>query len=303
LDKVADISADYTPLYPVKTIEETDEYIIYTTGWGVTLKNWTHIASTPEFLDYKVTDRESWADAKARMTPSKDRVDWNRLKKNYKTWREEGRWLVGGFWFGFDVTHSWMSGTERILMALLEDPEWCVDMFNTFLDMNIAMMDMIWDAGYTFDEINWPDDMGYKGTQFFSIDLYRELVKPVQKRAIEWAHAKGIKARLHSCGDIKKFVPELIGIGLDGLNPLEVKAGVDPVLMKSLYGDKLLLHGGVNAVLWDDSEAIIAEIADVVPKLKENGGYIFASDHSIPSSVSLENFIEIIGAAKKYGAF
>jgi uroporphyrinogen decarboxylase len=125
----------------------------------------------------------------------------------------------------------------------------------------------------------------------------------VQKRAIEWAHAKGIKARLHSCGDIKKFVPELIEIGLDGLNPLEVKAGVDPVAMKQAYGDKLLLHGGVNAVLWDDAEAIIAEIANVVPKLKENGGYIFASDHSIPSSVSLRNFTEIIGAAKKYGAY
>lgn len=303
LDKVAHISADYSPRYPVKTVEETDEYVIFTTGWGATLKNWKHIASTPDFLDFTVKDRETWAEAKGRMRPSRDRVDWRILEAGYPKWRAEGRWIVANMWFGFDVTHSWMVGTERVLMALLEDPDWCSDMFNAYLDLNIAMLDMIWDAGYTFDEVNWPDDMGYKGTQFFSLKVYRELVKPVQRRAIEWARAKGVKTRLHSCGDITKFIPEFIEIGLDALNPLEVKAGVDPAVAKRLYGDKLVLHGGINAVLWDDAEKIISEIAHIVPTLKENGGYIFASDHSIPNSVSLGNFTRIIEAAKKYGAY
>ena len=303
LDRTGRISVDYSPRYEEKVIEETDEYKIYTTGWGATLKNWKHIASTPDFLDFKVNSREAWADAKARMAPSRDRVMWDRLKQNYPSWRKEDRWIIADMWFGFDVTHSWMVGTERLLVALLEDPEWCADMFNTYLDLNIAMLDMLWDEGYTFDEVEWPDDMGYKGTTFFSLKIYRELVKPAQKRAVEWAHAKGVKARLHSCGDINRFIPEFIDIGLDGLNPLEVKAGVDPVGLKRLYGDKLLLHGGVNAVLWDDAEAIIAEISRVVPILKENGGYIFASDHSIPNSVSLANFTQIIDAAKKHGSY
>ena len=43
--------------------------------------------------------------------------------------------------------------------------------------------------------------MGYKGYRFFSLDMYRELVKPVQKRACNWAKAKGIKVWRHSCGD------------------------------------------------------------------------------------------------------
>jgi len=303
LDKTARVSADYTPQYEAKTVEETDEYVIYTTGWGATLKSWKHIASTPDFMDFKVKDREAWADAKARMAPSRDRVRWQYLQDNYAKWRGEGRWISAGMWFGFDVTHSWMVGTERILVALLEDPDWCSEMFNAYLDLNIAMLDMIWDAGYTFDEVSWPDDMGYKGTQFFSIKVYRDLVKPVQRRAIEWAHSKGVKARLHSCGDINKFIPEFVEIGLDALNPLEVKAGVDPVGLKREYGDKLVLHGGINAVLWDEAEKIIAEIADIVPKLKEGGGYIFASDHSIPNSVSLSNFTKIIEAAKKYGSY
>jgi len=127
--------------------------------------------------------------------------------------------------------------------------------------------------------------------------------KPRQKRAVEWAHAKGAYARMHSCGDVNPFVPELIEIGMDGLNPLEVKAGMDPVALKAAYGDKLVFHGGINAVLWDKPDQITAEIERVVPVMKQNGGYIFASDHSIPENVSLADFTRIIAAARKAGSY
>jgi len=303
LDHVASISADISPRYEEKTVEQTDEYRIYTTSWGVTLRNWTHAASTPEFLDFTITDPDKWAEAKKRMTPTRDRIDWDNLKTNYPQWRENGAWIQANLWFGFDVTHSWAVGTERVLMAMITDPEWIRDMFNHCLDMNLALFEMLWDAGYTFDTIHWCDDMGYKLNQFFSVNMYRDLLKGVHKRAIEWAHAKGIKAHLHSCGDIRPLIPELIDIGLDALNPLEVKAGMDPLVLKKQYGDKLVLHGGINAVLWDDIDAIEAEMRKVVPALKEDGGYIFSSDHSVPSTVSLENFRRITQLAMELGAY
>lgn len=77
---------------------------------------------------------------------------------------------------------------------------------------------------------------------------------------------------------------------------------MDAVRVKREYGDRLL-RGGINAVLWDDTEAILREIREKIPILKENGGYIFASDRSIPNSVSLENMrhiMEEIGRVGKY---
>ncbi len=303
IDKIEGIGCDITPRYECRVIEETDRYVISTTPWGVTLKNFKEEDSTPEFLDFKVIDSDAWQDAKARMTPSRDRIDWNALKTLYPAWRADGRWIEAGFWFGFDVTHSWMSGTETILIAMMEEPEWVSDMFNTYLDMCIAHFEMIWDAGYHFDSIKWPDDMGYKNTTFFSPELYRKLLKPVHKRAVDWAHSKGIYAHLHSCGDIMTLVDDLVDIGIDALNPLEVKAGMKPLALKETYGDKLVLHGGINAVLWDDKDAILAEIDRTVPTLKQNGGYIFSSDHSIPNSVSLENFKAIIARVKEQGSY
>jgi uroporphyrinogen decarboxylase len=304
LDKIVSLSlTDNSPQYPARVLSETETEVTYTSSWGVTMRQWKHAASTPEFLDFTIVDADAWYKAKERIQPSHDRVHWDVLQKNYQTWKAQGAWIAPIVWFGFDVTHSWMVGTERVLLALGEDPEWIVDMWRTELETDLALLDMVWDAGYTFDSIFWYDDMGYKQNQFFSMRMYRSLLKPFHQRAIEWAHAKGIKAHLHSCGDVRPFVPELVNMGLDGLNPLEVKAGMDPLLLKQQFGQNLVLHGGVNAVLWDQPEVIRAEMERVIPVMKENGGYIFSSDHSVPSSVSLEDFRRIVELAKQLGRY
>ena len=303
LDRVAEIMVDNSPRYPEKILEENEEYSIFTTPWGATLKKWKHRESTPAFLDFTITDRGSWKEARDRMQPDPERVPWDLLEKNFRIWREQGYWIQTNLWFGFDVVHSWAVGTERLLIAMLEDPEWCVDMFNHYLDVNLALLEMVFERGYEFDSAYWWDDMGYKGSQFFSVDTYREMLKPVHKRAIDWAHSHGMKTHLHSCGNVNPFIPELVEIGLDALNPMEVKAGMDPLAIKQQYGKNLVLHGGVNAVLWDDPEAIEEEMERVVPALKEGGGYIFSSDHSVPASVGLEDFRRIVKKAKELGAY
>ena len=303
VDKTACIGADITPRYECKVLEDKPDWRIVTTPWGVTLREFKAADSTPEFLDFKVNTPEAWAEAKARMTPTRDRINWKYLEDNYTKWRAEGRWISAGFWFGFDVTHSWMAGTETILCALLEEPEWVKDMFGHYLDMCIDLFQQVWDAGYHFDCIEWPDDMGYKGTTFFSPAMYRELVQPFQRRAVEWAHNKGVYAHLHSCGDVMTLLPDILDTGVDALNPLEVKAGMDGKYIKETYGDRLVLHGGINAALWDSPDKIMEEVREKLPILGKNGGYIFSTDHSVPNCVSLESFREVIEYARAFKPF
>ena len=303
VDKIESITIDISPRYEKKTLEETADYKITTTEWGLTLKNFKVPDSTPEFLDFKVNTPERWEEAKARMTVSRDRINWENLKKNYPLWQAEGRWIQGIFWFGFDVMHSHMAGTETILIAMLENPEWFTDMVNTFLDRCIAHFDMIWNEGYRFDTVFWYDDMGYKLRSFFSNEVYAELLQPVHKRAIDWAHNHGIKSHLHSCGYMMGRIPQLMEIGLDALNPIEIKAGNDIKVIKKEYGDKLVLHGGADALLLDKPNKILPYIEEKLPVLKENGGYVFSSDHSIPNTVTLEGYKSIVEAVKKFGAY
>jgi uroporphyrinogen decarboxylase len=291
------------PQYEAKTIEETDEYYIFTNAWGATMKKFKKSDTTPDFLDFVVKDSTLWKEAKKRMTVDESRLNLEYLSEVYPKWDAEGRWIEAGFWFGYDAAHSWMTGTETFLIAMAEEPEWVHDILDTFLDRTIAHFDMLWDRGYRFDAISWPDDMGYKGTAFFSAEMYRELIKPYHKRAVDWAHNKGIFARLHTCGNVKALLPDILDTGIDVLNPIEIKAGMDIHQLKKDHGDTLTLHGGINAMLWDKRDEVLAEIERTVPVLKENGGYIFASDHSIPSSVSLANMTEIFEAVKRVGAY
>ena len=80
LDKVAGIHVDTSPRYPTAVVQETEEYRVTKTNWGVTLRNWKHIASTPEFLDFTIKDPDTWREAKVRMTPADDRIPWETLK-------------------------------------------------------------------------------------------------------------------------------------------------------------------------------------------------------------------------------
>ncbi|MEK7475708.1 MAG: uroporphyrinogen decarboxylase family protein [Candidatus Coatesbacteria bacterium] len=303
LDRFETIHADNGPRFPSSTVEETDEYRIHRTSWGATLKDWKKHGGVPEFLDFTITGPDEWRKARERMAPGRDRIDWESLKRNFKTWRGQGAWISAGFWFGFDVTHSWMVGTERTLEALVTDPEWIVDLWNHHLDVDMGNYQLVLDAGYRFDEISWPDDMGYKENQFFSLAMYRNLLKPVHRRAAEWAHARGLKVRLHSCGDVRPLVPDLIELGVDMLNPLEVKAGMNPVELKRRFGDRLGFHGGLNAVLYGRPGDLEAEMRTVIPVMKEHGGYVIGSDHSVPDSVSLDQFREFVRLARELGAY
>lgn len=301
--RVTETDIDTSPRCEAKVIEETDSYRIEKDCWGITKKNFKPISTTPFYLDYEIHDRKSWDIAKQRMFPSRDRINWDIWRKNYKYWRENGYWIEVGPWFGYDIVNARIMGTETTLFAMVDDPEWMIEMFNHGCDLTLTLLDMIWDEGYKFDELLWYDDLGYKNSLMFSRNMWYEMVRPYQKRAIEWAHRHGIKAQLHSCGRVESLIPDFINIGLDTLNPMEVKAGMDPLALKRQFGEAICLRGGFDIRNWTDIGLAEADIWEKLPILKEKGGYIFSSDHSVADNVSLENYKRIVEIAKTAGKY
>jgi uroporphyrinogen decarboxylase len=302
MDRIQNIGVDNSPRFPVQVLQETEECQVYTSKWGATLKEFRDGHGTPHQLDFRVKDPDSWLKAKERMQPDPDRIDWAALKREYRTWRERGDWISAGFWFGFEVTYSHFVGVP-LFLAMKEEPEWVIDMVNTMLDLSIALFEMIWQAGYHFDQVNWWNDMGYKGTQFMSRDMYRDLFMPADRRAAEWAHRKGLKVSYHSCGNINTIIPDLVALGVDMLDPLEVKAGMNPLQIKADYGHQLAFHGGLDATLYRYPGQMWTEMRRVIPVMKENGGYVIGTDHSVPDSVSLDVYRHFVTLAKELGSY
>ncbi len=303
LDRLGGLGVDTSPRFKGKIIEDTDEYVVQYNGWGVTTKSFKHTTSVPQDLGFAIHDPATWAEAKKRLAPTDDRIDWDHLKDSYPAMREQNLWIAASAWFGYDIVNARMVGTENVLFGMADNPDWVRDMLDTLCDLALALLDRVWDAGYTFDEVQWYDDMGYRNGLLFSKDMWADMVRPYQTRTIDWAHAKGIKAQMHSCGNIMELVPEMVDLGLDILNPLEIKAGMDPIGIKKQFGDRLSIQGGFDVRNWSAWETAEAEIRQKLPVLMKGGGYVFGSDHSIPDSVSLDTMRRIIELVKDLGTY
>ncbi len=163
--------------------------------------------------------------------------------------------------------------------------------------------DMMLDRGYDFDGIRIPDDLGYRNGLLFSPATFDRCIRPAHEILCDWAKKRGKIRWLHSCGNIMDLMPRLVEIGWQVLNPLEIKAGMDPLGLKRDYGDVFTLEGGIDVRTMLDLGEMEREVASKIPTLMEGGGYIYHSDHSVPDNVSFENYCHLIELVKQYGAY
>ena len=297
-------SFDNTLQLPTKKIEDTPDYTIATSGDGSVRKNWKNATSTPELIDFTITTREKWEEHKPRMAFNEKRVDWeNQLKAN-KAMTERGQFRYLSFGPGFTKVCN-MVGPERLLMAIVEDPEWVKDMVLAEGKLCAAIAEEMLGRGFQFDGGWIFDDLGYKHRGFFSPATYREIFMPAHKAICDVFKSRGMKMILHCCGYAMEFVPLLIECGFDCLQPLEVKAGNDMLGLKKRFGDRLSFMGGIDvrAMADPDPKVIEHEISSKIPTMKVGGGYIFHSDHSVPDNVSFQQYCRVIELVREYGTY
>jgi len=301
---LAFFGADCTPRFPVKTIEKTDRFIIQTTPQGGLRKNFRDYTTTPEIIDYPIKTKDDWKEIKKRLNPDFTRVDWVSAFYHFNEAREKGKFICYSGGFGYDILQSYMK-TEQLLMTMVEDPEWVKEMIMTLAELNLVMMEFMIKNGFSFDGAFFYNDMGYRNASLFSPDTYLKTHYQADKMTYGFCHSKNMKVFLHSCGNVKELIPMLIDAGLDCLQPLEVKAGMDLIELKGKYGDKLSFMGGIDTRLMSDPDKtkIEQEIKTKIEVAKKNGGYIYHSDHSIPNIVSFQDYCLVMKLVKKYGVY
>ena len=289
---------------PAETLEDTDEYTIVRTGDGNSWRNWKGKTSTPELLDHSITTRELWEEHKPRMVMNESRVQWDAMLEGSKSAGEQGLFRHFSCGPGFTKVCN-MVGPARLLMAMIDDPEWVKDMAVTDAEVCAAVAEEMMARGIEFDA-GWVfDDLGYKQKGFMSVDQYREIFWPGHKLICDVFKSRGLPMLLHSCGYVAEYIPLFIEAGFDVLQPLEVKAGMDLVALKEQYGDRIAFMGGIDvrAMADPDPAVIEREISTKIPAAKRGGGYVYHSDHSVPDNVSFEQYSRVIELVNEYGRY
>lgn len=289
---------------PEVVLQETDAYTIVRNSLGAVVKNWKHATSTPGYLDFAIKDRRSWEEYKPLLSWNDRRVDWQSSFARFQAEKEAGWFCHFAGAMGYDRSQGFV-GSERLLMAMIDDPAWVRDMFATGVQLLMDGAEEMMGRGFAFNGAFLYDDMGYRNGPLFSPRMYRELLFPFHKRIVDFFHGKGLKVILHSCGCVKPLIPDLIKAGFDCLQPLEVKAGMDLIELKRLYGDHLAFMGGIDVRLMalDDPKPLEEEIRRKFAVAMKDGAYIYHSDHSVPDNVSFANYCRAMEMVEKYGRY
>ncbi len=150
-------------------------------------------------------------------------------------------------------------------------------------------------------------DFGTQDSSFCSIETYEELYAPYYKKINNWIHENTPwKTFKHSCGAVEPFMESFIDSGFDIINPVQINAaGMDPVLLKQKYGDRLTFWGGgvdTQKVLpFGTPEEVKAHVLTECEILAPGGGFVFNTVHNMQANVPLQNVLAMLEAIRQFG--
>ena len=292
---------DFVPV----VVEETEDTILKRDGNGALLRRHKLHDTTPEHVDFLVKERNAWEEyIKPLLKSDPRRINFEGYRKAKQYAADQNRFFV---WSGvnvFELMHP-VCGHEYMLMGMALDPDWIKDMVETYTNLTINLQEILFaKEGYP-DGVWYYEDMGFKAKPFFSPAMYKEIIQPGHKKSFDFAHSHNLPVIVHSCGMVESLVPGLLEAGMDCLQVIEVKAGMDLLKLYKEYGDRLSFMGGIDVrVLYTNNKDLIRkELESKIPTVMGKYGYSLHSDHSIPNTVNYDIYRYFIEKGLELGTY
>lgn len=281
------------PKYEAKVFFENEEYIDVRNATGQIERRLKTGLSMPHFLEYPVRSRSDWLEIRKRfnpLSPGRYPANWNHLvmERNTpgtKAFDDVRGVAVWGF-YGFPRE---MMGPERLSYMFYDDPALVEEMNEFWLDFTIRRLEKAVKE-MTFDyALIWEDNC-YNHGLLHSPAVFKRFMAPHYRKLVDFFVKHDFEViSVDSDGNVQELIPLLLDIGVTGMHPFEVAAGMDIVTIGREYPG-LQIWGGIDKrCLADGPAAIERELKRVVLPMKTRGGYAAGLDHGIPSDVSLEN--------------
>lgn len=204
----------------------------------------------------------------------------------------------------------WMRGFEEFYSDIIFNEKLLTSIIDWFVELRMAYWEKaLAEVGEYVDVIFETDDLGAQLGMLISPSAYRKIIKPRHKRLFDFIHSHTkAKILLHSCGSIRPIIPDLIEIGVDILNPVQVSArDMDSAELKKEFGKDLVFWGGgvdTQYVLGSGTpQQVKDEVRRRIDDLAPGGGFVFATVHNIQANVPPQNIIAMWEAVREFGNY
>ncbi len=306
---IVHVYLDASPRLPERIIGVTDEQETYVSKHGYSCTAWRKKSGALQYFDHVSATSEGWKKVKegfaldaggtARIsnvsyfTPLVTYPTWEGAAAQYRKAAGTGRYvLLGGYG---PLEALWRHhGYVQTMMDFAENQELLIEMANAHTDLTCAVIRRGVEEGITPDGLFLAEDLGTTHAPIMSPEAFRRVLKPCYVKIFDLCRELKLSRFMHSDGRIHEILDDLVEAGLQVFNPVDTASGMDPVDLKRRYGKELALYGGISARDMHDVEKSNAEIDRCVPVVAKGGGFIYHSDHSVPPSVGLVRFQEIL---------
>ncbi len=205
---------------------------------------------------------------------------------------------------------QFVRGYGEWLMDLYRHPDYAGRMMDIIADHWIRVSTNVLElVGNDVDVVFIADDMATQRSTLFSPDIYRTLIKPRHKRMFEVLKSwPDLKVAFHSCGATSSLFEDLIELGVDAVNPVQVNAAnMEPERLKAEFGDRLSFWGAIDTqkvLPLGSADDVRQEVRRMIDILGQSGGYVLNSVHNIQPDVPPENVVAMFDEARNYsGSF
>lgn len=274
--------------------------------WGWRQKT-VETATGPEdsFVEFVLAGATSVDDLDRHRWPDPDWFDFSDLAARLEPWRDFAVMASGPSVFQHA---TFLRRIDNLLVDMAVEPEMAHHLMDRFTDFYLEYYDrMLTAAAGRIDLLRTADDLGTQQGLFMSPEMFRVFVKPRLKKLADLAHAHGVKFLFHSCGAIVPLIDDLVGIGVDILDPLQAAAaGMDPQVLKDRFGSRLCLHGGICTQFLlprGSPDEVRAEVRRRIGILGRGGGYILSPCHVLQADVPTANILAMVEACLDAGRY
>ena len=310
--------ADFSELTTRKRLcdlGEDEKYTYFVDEWGI---KWVKPRKRGLYYDMRehalpgrnvtVQDLDS---LKGPALPSQEVLE--NLKRSAERSRDNGFAVVlDGTGGGVFEWACWIRGHQDFLVDIISRPVLAERLMRRILAYKLEYYELTLGAlGTLVDVVAEGDDVATQNRLMISPDLYRRMIKPLHRKLFKGIResAKGpVFVHFHSCGAVRELIPDLIDVGVDALNPVQVTAaGMETRELKREFGHAITFWGGgvdTQRVLPHGSpDEVRDEVRRRIDDLAPGGGFIFAAVHNIQADVPPANIMAMWEALQEYGVY
>jgi uroporphyrinogen decarboxylase len=238
-----------------------------------------------------ITDRESF---EKYLWPDPEIGDYD-VYENLKSYLPDGMKIITSSNGGLLENAIDLVGFENLSMMTMMDEELTTEIFDAIGSRLLRFYEIVAPIE-TVGACIVNDDWGFKNQTMFHPDMLRRWVFPWQKKIVESIHNSGKLAILHSCGQLKEVMDDVINdMQFDAKHSFEdqitpVEEAID------LWGDQISILGGIDMdfLARKSPEEIQERSKKLLTTQMSKGGYGLGSGNSIPDYIPDENYLAMI---------